>query len=135
MIFFDNNNACLTPNYHVQKMFSVNQGDIYFDKIVNLDLNDTTAAASCVQDNETGDIILKLVNTGNEPRVMKVNLKGFKRIVSKAQLTLLTGDPEAENTLEKPEVIVPTIANFQASRSFSYNAPAISVTVIRIRTK
>jgi alpha-N-arabinofuranosidase len=135
MIFFDNNLVCLTPNYHVQKIFSLNQGDVYFDKIVNLDSNDTTAAASCVQDNETGDIILKLVNAGKESQAMKVNLKGFKRIVSKAHLTLLAGDPEAENTLEKPEVIVPTTSNFQASKSFSYHAPAMSLTVIRMKTK
>lgn len=135
MIFFDNNNVCLTPSYHVQKMFSVNQGDLYFDKIVNLNLNDTTAAASCVQDNETGDIILKLVNAGTKPSIMKVNLKGFRQIVSKAQLTLLTGDPEAENTLEKPEVIVPATSDFRASKSFSYTAPAMSLTVIRIKTK
>jgi len=135
MIFFDNNRVCLTPNYHVQKMFSVNQGDVYFDKIVNLDSNDTTAAASCVQDNETGDIILKLVNAGKESKVMNVNLNGFKRIVSKAQLTLLKGDPEAENTLEKPEVIVPTTSDFTANKTFRYNAPAMSLTVIRIKTK
>jgi alpha-N-arabinofuranosidase len=135
MIFFDNNNVCLTPNYHVQKIFSLNQGNVYFDKIVNLDSNDTTAAASCVQDNETGDVILKLVNAGKESRAMNVNLKGFRRIISKAQLTTLAGDPEAENTLEKPEVIVPTTSDFQASKSFSYNAPAMSLTVIRIKTK
>jgi alpha-L-arabinofuranosidase len=135
MIFFDNNNVCLTPNYHVQKMFSVNQGDLYFDKIVNLDPNDTTAAASCVQDNETGDVILKLVNAGMASREMKVNLKGFRQIVSKAQLTLLAGDPEAGNTLEKPEVIVPATSDFRANKSFSYTAPAMSLTVIRIKTK
>jgi alpha-L-arabinofuranosidase len=135
MIFFDNNNVCLTPNYHVQKIFSVNQGDLYFDKIVSLDSNDTTAAASCVQDSKTGDIILKLVNAGTKPRVMKVDLKGFRPIISKAQLTLLAGDPEAENTLEKPDVIVPATSDFRASRSFSYMAPAMSLTVIRIKTK
>jgi len=32
MIFFDNSGYYLTPNYHVQKMFSVNSGDYYVVK-------------------------------------------------------------------------------------------------------
>ena len=64
MIFFDNVNICPTPNYYVQKMFSANQGDFYFDKVISKDKKDTTLAASCVQDSKTGDVILKMVNFG-----------------------------------------------------------------------
>jgi alpha-L-arabinofuranosidase len=59
MIFFDNKELCLTPNFYVQKMFMTNQGDYYYDKVVFKDEEDSTLAGSCVKDNETGDIILK----------------------------------------------------------------------------
>ena len=50
MIFFDNTSLVLTPNYHVQKMFSVNRGDVYLDNIISYHRKDSTLAASCVQD-------------------------------------------------------------------------------------
>jgi alpha-N-arabinofuranosidase len=34
IIYFDNVNICLIPNYYVQKLFSTNQGNLYFDKVI-----------------------------------------------------------------------------------------------------
>ena len=74
MIFFDNVNICPTPNYYVQKLFSLNRGDRYFDQVILKDQKDTLLAASCVKDSKTGDIILKLVNAGSDEKIMKINL-------------------------------------------------------------
>ena len=38
MIFFDNIHICPTPNYYVQKLFSVNHGDNYFDHVIIKDV-------------------------------------------------------------------------------------------------
>jgi alpha-L-arabinofuranosidase len=135
MVFFDNTRICLTPNYHVQKMFSVSQGDVYFDNIFSMDKTDSTLAASCVQDTKTGDLILKMANAGNEAKPMKVNLAGFKKIISSAEKTVLTGNPEDENTLEHPQIVTPVNSAFKAGRSFEYLAPPMSLSVIRIKTK
>jgi alpha-L-arabinofuranosidase len=135
MIFFDNGKICLTPNYYVQKMFSVNQGDVYFDNVISIDANDSTLAASCVQDNKMGDIILKLVNAGNENKTMKINLSGFKKINSNAGLTVLTGTADAENTFEDPQKIVPSTSAFRVTKTFEYATRPMSLTVIRIKTK
>lgn len=135
MIFFDNTRICLTPNYHVQKMFSVNQGDIYFDNIISMDANDSTLAASCVQDAKSGDLILKLVNTGSIAKPMKVNLSGFKKIISNAERIVLVGSPEDENTLENPDNIAPVKSAFKAGKSFEYLTEPMSLSVIRIKTK
>jgi alpha-L-arabinofuranosidase len=134
MIFFDNTRLCLTPNYHVQKMFSVNQGDVYFGNIISTNEADTTLAASCVLESKTGDIILKMVNAGKSSAVMTVNLKGFKKIGS-AQKEVLTGEAEAENTLENPMNVVPVVSPFKVSKTFEYAAPPMSLTVIWIKTK
>jgi alpha-N-arabinofuranosidase len=134
MIFFDNVKLCPTPNYYVQKMFMTNQGDIYFDKVISLEAKDTALAASCVQDSKTGDMILKLVNAGREAKTMNIDLSGFTKIIPVAEKTMLAGDAEAENTFENPSNIVPVVTTLRVSKTFDYAAPAVSLTVIRIKT-
>lgn len=135
MIFFDNITICPTPNYFVQKMFSANQGDYYFDKVIAKDEKDINLAASCVQDSKTGDIILKMVNYSETAKPIKVNLSRFGKIAAEGDQTVLTGNPEAENTFENTRVIAPTNSTVKISKSFDYSAPAMSLTVIRIKTK
>jgi len=133
MIFFDNVTICPTPNYYVQKMFSANQGDFYFDKVISKDENDNMLAASCVQDSKTGDIILKLVNYNESAKPMKVNLSRFGKTDIEAEQTVLAGSPDAENTFENLKNIVPLSSVVKVARSFEYSAPAMSLTVIRIK--
>jgi alpha-L-arabinofuranosidase len=135
MIFFDNVSFYSTPNYYVQKLFSNNQGDIYFSNVITKDNKDTALAASCVQDNKTGDIILKLVNFGSEIKTMKVDLTSFRQLDANAEKTILTGLPEAENSFENRNNIVPVSATIKISKKFDYPAPAMSLTVIRIKKK
>lgn len=135
MIFFDNVNIFLTPNYHVQKMFMTNQGDYYFDNVVSNDTSDRHLAASCVRESKTGDIILKLVNAGNEAKTMKVDLSAFKGVQSKALITVLSGDANDENTFSEPNKIAPKQVDYFVKSKFDYNAPPMSLTVIRIKTK
>lgn len=135
LIFFDNSKVNLTPNYYVQKMFSANQGDYYFDNVILKDEKNANLAASCVQDSKTGDIILKMVNFGSESKPMKIDLKGFSNITSKAEQTVLTGNAEAENTLENPQTVIPAKSTVKIKQVFDYSAPAMSLTVIRIKTR
>lgn len=135
MIFFDNVSICPTPNYFVQKMFSANQGDYYFDKVIAKDEKDINLAASCVQDSKTGDIILKLVNFNEAAKPMKVNLGKFGKLAAQAEKTVLAGSADAENTFENSRAIAPANSTVKISKSFDYSAPAMSLTVIRIKTK
>jgi alpha-L-arabinofuranosidase len=134
MIFFDNTRICPTPNYYVQKMFMTNQGDTYFDKVITKDASDTTLAASCIQDSKTGDVILKLVNAGNESKTMKIDLSGFKNINLIAEQTLLTGDADAENSFENTQIIAPVKSTTRVSKNINYSAPEMSLTIMRIKT-
>jgi alpha-L-arabinofuranosidase len=134
MIFFDNIKVCPTPNYYVQKLFSVNQGDYYFNKVIAKDKKDTTLATSCVQDSKTGDVILKMVNFGNTSKPMKINLSGFRNIFPEAEQTVLAGDADAENTFEDPRNVIPVVTALKVSKIFVYAAPAMSLTILRIKT-
>jgi alpha-N-arabinofuranosidase len=108
LIFFDNKVICPTPNYFVQKMFSANQGDYYFDKVIVKDEKDINLAASCVQDSKAGDIILKLVNYNETVKPMKVNLGRFGKIAAEGEQIVLAGNPDTENTFENTSAIAPT---------------------------
>jgi alpha-L-arabinofuranosidase len=135
LIFFDNVNISPTPNYYVQKMFSTNRGDIYFDKVIVKDENDSTISASCVQDSKTGDIIIKMVNFSKTSKPMKVKLSGFKNTMANATQTILSGDEQAENTLGTAQKVFPVTTSIIVGKTFDYAAPAMSLTVIRIKTR
>jgi len=135
MIFFDNVTICPTLNYYVQKMFSVNQGDYYFDKVIAKDDKDINLAASCVEDSKTGDIILKLVNYNETAKPMKVNLNRFGKLAAEAEQTVLAGSPDAENSFANTKNTGTVSSAVKISKSFEYSVPAMSLTVIRIRKK
>jgi alpha-L-arabinofuranosidase len=116
-------------------MFSLNQGDTYFENVISKNENDSTLAASCVQDKKTGDLILKLVNGGEETKTMGVNLNIFGKIVANAQMDVLVASADSENTFDKPAAIKPLQSQFKASKTFEYKAPPMSLTVIRIKTR
>jgi alpha-L-arabinofuranosidase len=133
MIFFDNKNICPTPNYYVQKLFCTNHGDLYFDHVIIKDEKDSALAASCVRDSKTGDIVLKLVNAGKEIKTMKIDLTGLGRIDPNAEQTVLSGEAEAENTFDHPGTVIPVSGTLRVSKTFEFQAPVMSMTVIRIK--
>jgi alpha-L-arabinofuranosidase len=133
MIFFDNVNIVPTPNYYVQKMFMTNQGDYYFNKVIAINKSDTTIAASCVLDSKTGYVILKFVNAGSETKTMKVDLSQFKDLDSNAIIEMLQSDATSENTFENATNVIPKKSDFKLNAKFDYNAPPMSLSVIRIK--
>jgi alpha-L-arabinofuranosidase len=135
MIFFDNTAVCPTPNYYVQKMFSSNQGDYYFDKVIKKNPADSALAASCVYESKSGDVILKLVNAGNQSKSVKIDLSPFKKVNSSALKTELSGDADAMNTFDHPKTITPVTSGFEVKKLFGYSVPPMSLTVIRIKTR
>jgi alpha-L-arabinofuranosidase len=135
MIFFDNTGYFLTPNYYVQKLFSVNRGDYYIDKVVSYNSKDSLVSGSCVYDSKSGDIILKLVNVGTQSQNVQINLSSFKKINTAAVKTELSGTADAANSFENLNTVTPVTSAFTAAKKFSYTLPASSLTIIRIKTK
>jgi alpha-N-arabinofuranosidase len=135
LIIFDNVRIYPTVNFYVQKMFMTNQGDTYFNNVISLEQNDSTLTASCVYDSKRGDIILKMVNAGNTPGTVKINLSNFKNIIPDAEKTVLTGKADSENTFENPENVISVLSTVKVSTKFEYSVPAMSLTVLRIKDK
>lgn len=120
MIWFDNFRSMPTASYYVQQLFSLNKGS----QVVPLKMNGKAVAgnedqnglfASAVKENPSGDIIVKVVNTGDEPQELQIDFKGLKkkqRFTTVEVTTLHSDDPDAENTLDNQEIIVPSTRTF-----------------------
>jgi alpha-L-arabinofuranosidase len=130
LIFFSKTEVFPTINYRVQQLFSVNNGDFY----IPTEIGDGGAppadlAASTVGDGKTGDLIIKLVNGANEPKPLRIVLAGVKRLPSTATKTVLAG----ANPMETDErAVQPQTSTMNIAPTFAYEAPANSLTVIRI---
>ncbi len=135
LIYFTNTKVAPTINYHVQQMFGSNQGDAYLTTSLTGAPRPDEFAAASVRDSRTGDIIIKLVNGSPAPRPLRVELSGAKNISRQALKTVLAGEPSAVNSFEDPSRVTPVTSGILVDREFKYEAPAHSLTVIRIKTR
>lgn len=82
-------------------------------------------------DEETGDLILKLVNATEKNAQIHITLDTEPK--GKTLVTVLGGmDKKAENTISRPEAVVPLTSELEIGKSFDYTAPNYSVTILRI---
>jgi alpha-L-arabinofuranosidase len=132
LIYFNNSAITPTINYYVQQLFSRNQGDTYLSTVES---DSTDFAASSVRDSKTGDLIVKLVNTGAVSKPLHINLSGAKNLAANATKTVLTGDPLAMNNFAAPNSLLPATTTIAVGNSFDYEAPPNSLTVIRIKAR
>lgn len=133
MIYFDRQGLVKTPNYYVQQLFSCNKGDVYLQNEVVSNDEDSSIALSVARDNTSREIILKLVNYGDQDIDTTIHLAGAEALESQAKVVILTGDAKAVNTFKNPNMIAPTEKTVEVSKAFKYRIPAYSVQIIRIR--
>lgn len=123
MIWFDNSASFPTASYYVQQLYSHNKGT----NVLPANLNGKPAAgnedqnglfASAVLDKNTGEYIVKVANTSSTAQPFDIRLAGLKKkesIASATVTTLSSPDPDAENSLENPDLIVPVITEISNS--------------------
>lgn len=115
MIWFNNLESYGTPNYYVQKLYGNNSGTdlltITKDGKPITGQNDLYATA--VKHIIKKEVVIKLVNTSNEPQNIIVNLSGTK-LKSKGKIIVLAHvNLKAENSFEAPLEISPKEAEFK----------------------
>ena len=115
MIWFDNLHAVRTSSYYVQQLFSRNKGN----QVLPLTMNQKPVAgnddqyglfASAVLDNDTREIIVKVVNTSGQPQKLAFNFDGLppqERLTNGTCIQLRSNEPRLENTLEQSNLIQP----------------------------
>ena len=133
LIWVDNFEVCLTPNYYVQKMFAGNAGD----STVPLQLSAPDRSrlfASATRDAAAGEVILKVVNGDSTVAAVKLQFNGLKKIAAPISVATLAGNLTDENILGKPEKIAPQESKLDnTAPDFEYTFPADSLTVLRLK--
>ncbi|MCR5887573.1 hypothetical protein LRS06_07240 [Hymenobacter sp. J193] len=139
MIWFDNLNAYGTTNYYVQKLYALNKGTTILPVQLpgNAKNGQDNLFVSAVADNGTGEVVVKLVNYSPEPRAVKVNLAGAKKLGKTGKATVLASpDLQAQNSLEQPLNVAPKESQFKVSSSaLDYTLAPNSFTVLRVAGK
>lgn len=103
MIWVDNLNIYGTPNYYVQKLYSLNKGtDVVSilgdNKIIS---GQDSIYASAVIDRKTKEVIIKVINASSVAKTRNVVVKGAKKLAASGTLTLLhNANLNAENSFE-----------------------------------
>jgi len=110
LIWFDNLASYGTANYYVQKLFGNNSGTHLLD--ITAEGRPLTGQsglyASAELDQKAGQLIVKLVNTEDRVRDLRLEVAGGKT-GRKARLIVLRSDnPEAVNSFEAPMAVAPT---------------------------
>ncbi|MGN0521014.1 MAG: alpha-L-arabinofuranosidase C-terminal domain-containing protein [Eubacterium sp.] len=110
----------------------------YVDDELYVDCDTSSAsraqAYQVVSTDESGDIIVKLVNVTESARTFAVDIKGADISSESATVYQVAGDSlENDNILgEEEDCIMEELSVFGISNSFNYTVPQYSATVIRI---
>ena len=110
LIWFDNTRMFKSVSYYVQQMYAQNKGTnmmtLTMDKkpVAGQDGQDGLFASS-VFDKNTGEIIVKVINTSKQKQAITLNLLGIKGERIAQTITLCHDGMDDENTLDNPEKI------------------------------
>ena len=139
MIWFDNLRSYATPNYYVQKLFSVNRGSRVLPILLNGSSKNGQGElfTSASLDEGAGEVILKVVNPAALSKEVRINLTGAKNVGKLGKAFVLeSSDLKAENSLDKPTKVAPVERQLAIpSGEFAYTLTPQSLTVIRVTVK
>lgn len=131
LIFFNNTDIKPTPSYHVQKMFGQNSGNQYISNYVDVKHWNSAVqkriGASVVEDSQTGDVIVKLVNVLPVEAKTEVQLNGLNNMQNTATQITLTGNKD-DRRAEPNEV------NIEVGDTFQVTLPPYSFVLVRLKS-
>ena len=132
LIGYDSLRSYGSPSYYAQVLFSNHVGD----EILNGDLQseDPRVFYSATRDSKSGTIYLKIVNASTQPLDLTVKPKDSSTLSGSATLWVLKGaSPAQTNSIDKPDVIVPSETPFTWGAAQSQHFAPLSVNVIELR--
>jgi alpha-N-arabinofuranosidase len=136
LLWFDNLNTVVTPNYHVQKLFSTNRGT---DVVAITEDGKAVAGrdslyCSAVIDQQKNALIIKMVNSDSVSQTVELNLIGIKTGKTDASLqTLAANDLYSYNKLSELDKLKPEEKKVPVkTNKFTHHLPPYSVSVIKI---
>ncbi|EIW86263.1 glycoside hydrolase family 51 protein [Coniophora puteana RWD-64-598 SS2] len=128
LVGFDAGAVYPSTSFYVQQLFSRNKGTDYLPS--TLPTANGTLFWSVTSDKYAKAINIKVVNYAGGTE--DINFQLSTAVGTSGQVTVLTGDPKASNTPANPTTVVPTSKGITVGQTFSYTAPAWSLSVINI---
>jgi alpha-N-arabinofuranosidase len=109
MIWFNNLEVLRTANYQVQKLFSNNAGTDLLRVSANKEslTGQNGIYASAVKDSVKKSVIVKIVNTKNAERTIKINAKNSVLNAPVSITSLASDQLNKENTFSNPSALLP----------------------------
>jgi alpha-N-arabinofuranosidase len=97
------------------------------------DSDKTNFFASAVRDNQSKDIILKIVNSSSQESSATIHVVGLPPGAQRAQATVLTSENTAnENSFDQPRKVAPvTVSIGEVGDKFDYTFKPNSLTVLK----
>jgi alpha-N-arabinofuranosidase len=137
MIWVDNLNIYGTPNYYVQKLFSLNKGTNVVPLLENnkpLEGQDSIYASATI-DKSTKELILKIVNISANAMIRNIRVDGVKKLDKNAALTILTADELTDiNSFSQPYKVRPKEQELKLKgKKLSVPLAPYSLTVVRVK--
>ncbi len=137
MIWVDNLKSYGTPNYHVQKLFSLYKGTNVVSLLQNnqpLSGQDSLYASATV-DKKTKELIVKIVNASGETKAKDISIEGVRQLGKQAAVTVLKGAGlEDVNSLAEPGRVEPKESSLKvAGKKLSLSLSPYSFTVVRLK--
>ncbi len=112
LIWYDNTRMFKSCSYYVQQMYATNKGTHVLTTTMDKQFvagqeGQDGLFASSVFDKNTGEIIVKVINTSKQTQSVALNLLGLKGEHTARTITLCHDGMDDENTLDNPELITP----------------------------
>ncbi|TFK90312.1 glycoside hydrolase family 51 protein [Polyporus arcularius HHB13444] len=132
LISFDAGSVIRSTSYYTQKLFATNVGDQYLAS--TLPTSGSTLHWSITRSSSSGETFIKVANAGSATASLTFDLSQFSTVAGTGTLQQLTGAQTASNTPAAPNTVTPKTSSITTGKSFTFNAPAFSVSVITVTT-
>ncbi len=139
LIWVDNLHVYGTPNYYVQKLYSLNKGT----NVLNLTQNNEPLAgqdslyASAAWDEASHEVIVKIANVSSNAQARTIQLDGVKKLEATGQLTILKNESfDAVNSFKNATNVSPVeqrILVNVSKKTLSMTLAPRSFSVVRVK--
>jgi len=120
-----------SPSYHAIKLFATHVGD----EILKVAATGTDVLASATRDSRSRTIYVKLVNPGDTPAPVQLEITGATLRATATALTL-AADAQATNAIDAPERVVPIPSQVpDVKRGMTYTVPANGIVVLALQPR
>ena len=136
LIYFNATRVYPSLNYTVQQLFGLNSGDTYLPTTIEQSPWSAKLVTSTVRESRTGDVIFKIVNGDNTPHSLTIRFTSAHNLPATAVRTIFADNSaDIANEVGKAPAVTPRTTSMPIAPELSYETPANSLTIVRLKTR